>query len=58
MAHKTNSVVRFSHFQLPVETTTLLHEPGKLPEQSGFYAPKPFAYSDKSPEVNHTKVMI
>ena len=44
--------------QLPVETTTLLHEPGKLPEQSGFYAPKPFAYSEKSPEENHTKVTI
>ena len=44
--------------QLPMETTTLLHEPGKLPEQSGFYAPKPFAYSEKSPEENHTKVTI
>ncbi|XP_022781948.1 uncharacterized protein LOC111322968 [Stylophora pistillata] len=41
--------------KLPVETTTLLHEPGKLPEQSGFYAPKPFAYSDKSPEENNIK---
>lgn len=41
-----------------METTTLLHEPGKLPEQSGFYAPKPFAYSEKSPEENHTKVTI
>lgn len=47
-----------SDLQLPMETTTLLHEPGKLPEQSGFYAPKPFAYSEKSPEENHTKVTI
>ena len=47
-----------SYLQLPIETTTLLHEPGKLPEQSGFYAPKPFAYSEKSPEENLTKVTI
>ena len=44
--------------QLPMETTTLLHEPGKLPEQSGFFAPKQFAYSEKSTEENHSKVTM
>lgn len=41
-----------------METTTLLHEPGKLPEQSGFFAPKQFAYSEKSTEENHSKVTM
>ena len=34
------------YFQLPPEATSLLHEPGKLPEQSGFYAPKPWTYRE------------
>ncbi|KAJ7390888.1 hypothetical protein OS493_020908 [Desmophyllum pertusum] len=50
-----NLAVSF-HYSSQWKHTTLLHEPGKLPEQSGFYAPKPFAYSEKSPEENHTKI--
>lgn len=55
---KAINIIMSSDLQLPMETTTLLHEPGKLPEQSGFYAPKQFAYSEKSAEENHTKVTI
>ncbi|XP_048584846.1 uncharacterized protein LOC5508594 isoform X2 [Nematostella vectensis] len=31
--------------KVPPDTAMLMHEPGKLPEQSGFYAPKPYATS-------------
>lgn len=55
---KAINITMSSGLQLPMETATLLHEPGKLPEQSGFYAPKQFAYSEKSAEENHTKVTI
>lgn len=41
--------------KLPDGATALLHEPGKLPEQSGFYAPKPYAYDDKSPQENYSR---